>query len=1264
MTVPSTPTGLRRHIPELAIEWALDEPGRLWQAIDGTLCFADISGFTALSEKLSRRGRIGGEELVETLSRVFGGMLDSARERDGMLLKFGGDALLFLFKGPDHALRAAATAVEMRQALRKAKEIPTSVGPLNLSMSVGLHSGLVHFFLVGSPHRELVLAGPDATLAAATENAANAGEIGVSTATAERLPASAVRDRGDGLLLLRWRKPPSPPAGASPERPASDLTLRRLFPRALGEVLTRGRPDPEHRVACIAFVRFSGTDRMLEQDGPDAVAMALQATLEAAMEIFEDEAITLMAVDIDKDGGKLFLGAGVPQAAEDDEDRMIRALRKLVTAGTPLPLQAGINRGHVFAAEVGTTRRAAYSAMGDTTNTAARICAKTPPGEVYVHPSVLAHARIQYATEQAGPFTFKGKKVPQVLYRIGEATGVAPIGDGEQGPTVGRRQERAALGQAVDALASGEGGVVSLTGPAGIGKSHLLRDTLKRLGGIPALKLRADPYGMNSPYRAFQDGLRAWLGIEADSPAAMRERLRERVSQVAPDLLPYLAFIGDVARIDVEPSPEVAAIEPRFRPDRIADTIIRLLEAGREGARVIVAEDAHWCDGASAHLVKRLAEACAQRPWLMLAAYRDEDSAVRLEQGTTLALGPMPDADIAELVNEATVSTPLRPHELDLVVLRAGGNPLHANEIIRAARAAGSFEAVPDSLEAAIAAQVDALDPEARQLLRHATVLGRRFRRSDLDELLKAEGLTMDDGALSRLESFLVPDGESGMRFREGLLRKTIYEGLAYRLRVRLHREAGESMERMAEDPEGIADSLAMHFSIAGDHERTWRYGRHAAERAKRAYANVDAARLYRTALDAARHVASVPTDERITAWIALGDVRRAAGLFDDALEAYRQAARLATDDPVTRARTHLLRANAHERKSRFATALRELSRGRKLLDGLKSPGADKCRLDIDVRAATIRLAQDRFADALRQAERAIQDARALGDRQALADALMAADSAELCLGRPAKTRMLEALALYQELGDLSNEARLRCNLGYGAYLEGDWNTALEWFEGYRSASIQSGNSLDAAIAASNIGEMLVRRGALEEAYPLLNDAVRVMRATGFSDGAAWAEIQIGRLLIARGAHDKADALLERVRSELRKLGKSASALEAACVQAQAKSLLGQGADALMLLDESISAAGQHAATFAPQIAESRVRALAAMGRRPEARLETDAGIEAARAAGLQYEEAALLAARIELDRGQGKGPDVRDVAALEKILANLGIESMPRLAA
>ncbi|MDH5276794.1 MAG: adenylate/guanylate cyclase domain-containing protein, partial [Gammaproteobacteria bacterium] len=315
-------TGLRRHIPELAIEWELDAPDRLWQTIDGTLCFADISGFTALAERLAQQGRIGGEELIETLSRVFGGMLERARARDGMLLKFGGDALLFLFRGDGHAERAASTAVEMRTTLRKARETPTSVGRLKLSMSVGLHSGPIRFFLVGSAHKELVLAGPDATMAARTESSAKPGEIAVSPATAALLPGSAVRRRADGTLLLRWRRPPAAPTPVGVTRPVSPEVLRRLFPASLGEVLEAGPPEPEHRVACIAFIRFSGTDALMRDSGPDAVAEALQATVATAQDAFAAEDISLLTIDIDSDGGKFFLACGVPRASEDDEGRM------------------------------------------------------------------------------------------------------------------------------------------------------------------------------------------------------------------------------------------------------------------------------------------------------------------------------------------------------------------------------------------------------------------------------------------------------------------------------------------------------------------------------------------------------------------------------------------------------------------------------------------------------------------------------------------------------------------------------------------------------------------------------------------------------------------------------------------------------------------------------------------------------------------------------------------------------------------------------
>ena len=116
------PRLLVRYVPRLASEWEYDAPGRDWQEIDSTLCFVDLSGFTALSERLARLGRIGAEELTDVLNRVFGEMLDVAYAHGGSLAKFGGDALLLHYAGEDHAFHAAAAAVEMRSALRRAAE--------------------------------------------------------------------------------------------------------------------------------------------------------------------------------------------------------------------------------------------------------------------------------------------------------------------------------------------------------------------------------------------------------------------------------------------------------------------------------------------------------------------------------------------------------------------------------------------------------------------------------------------------------------------------------------------------------------------------------------------------------------------------------------------------------------------------------------------------------------------------------------------------------------------------------------------------------------------------------------------------------------------------------------------------------------------------------------------------------------------------------------------------------------------------------------
>ena len=176
---------LTPYVPRLATEWELENPGGLWRALDATCCFVDISGFTALSERLARRGRIGAEELTEVLNHVFGRMLGIAYDKGGSLLKFGGDALLLLFAGDDHAVQGAEAAVAMRAALREARTLPTSVGRLSLRMSTGIHSGNFQFFRVGESHRELIVAGPAATATTRMEHGARLF-LGGSTSSSDR----------------------------------------------------------------------------------------------------------------------------------------------------------------------------------------------------------------------------------------------------------------------------------------------------------------------------------------------------------------------------------------------------------------------------------------------------------------------------------------------------------------------------------------------------------------------------------------------------------------------------------------------------------------------------------------------------------------------------------------------------------------------------------------------------------------------------------------------------------------------------------------------------------------------------------------------------------------------------------------------------------------------------------------------------------------------------------------------------------------------
>src|SRR6266508_4245931 len=163
---------LTPYVPRIAIEWLLDTPEARYKQIAGSLAFVDISGFTALTERLSRKGKVGAEEMNDLLDGCFAELLSVAYDQGAGVIKWGGDAVLLLFEGEGHQARACRGALDMQRTMASVGKLRTSSGLVTLRMSVGIHSGEFDFFLVGDLHRELVITGPAASTTVEMETVA------------------------------------------------------------------------------------------------------------------------------------------------------------------------------------------------------------------------------------------------------------------------------------------------------------------------------------------------------------------------------------------------------------------------------------------------------------------------------------------------------------------------------------------------------------------------------------------------------------------------------------------------------------------------------------------------------------------------------------------------------------------------------------------------------------------------------------------------------------------------------------------------------------------------------------------------------------------------------------------------------------------------------------------------------------------------------------------------------------------------------------
>ena len=1048
--------------------------------VDGTAVVVDISGFTTLSEQLAAAGREGTEQLIATLSRIFTVLLP-ATDDGGDVVKFAGDALFLLFTGDQHARHAVHAAWNMNRVLTAVGDIHLPLARAKLRMSVGVHSGTFEFVLTGEENVSAILTGGATSRVLELQAAAEAGRILVSDETAAALPATQVAPV-DGVAgahrLLR--------AGSVATASLMALSVgrteaaERLLPRAFAE-----RPDllgaePDHRWAAIAFVQVSGLPDSAEPEDLERMSRLTALVEQTAA----DTGVTLLDVDPAPGGYRYFLTAGAPTTVEDPEGRLITAALRIVQNAQPGSLvRAGVTSGRVFAGFVGAQFRQTYTVMGDPTNLAARLTAKAEPGGVLVTRSALERSVRAFETVDGGEVSVKGKTQPIPVVTV---TGAAASGALDaSSPFIARESELTQLRELLDAAERGVGGVVTVSGPAGIGKSRLVSHALDATR-LPTLSAHGDRYGISTAYSAISSLLRPLLGIPIAADAATAgAMLTAAVARLDPGLAPWLPLLAPAVSAAVATTEEVDALDDAFRSERATAVIGELivLLTARNGCLVL--EDAQWIDPASAGVLSEVIR--NDRRHGVVVVRRDETGGLELD-GPTIVLGPLSDDDTADLI-EGITGRRLLPADLRPLVRRSGGNPLYAGEL--AAGLATGRDTL--AIEQLVGERIDALSEADRTTLRRASVLGTRI---PLGLYVRCVGVPMISGELATMLELGVND----VAFRSELFRDVAYEQLNFQAKRELHRAAAAAIEADRSVAGTTRDAmLAHHYQAAGDWGAARDAAVRAAENAERAFALEEAVHAYRVAVEAARREPS-GADVLPELLTALGRVSLAGGWAQEGLDAFSHARKLVTD-AVVRARLDRERAFALNVLGRPAEAVRALRAARRGVAGV-GDAAQSVLAAVAVTESGLRLRQGKWQEArtLAQESIAILAGRSgLEDdaKGVLADAYRYHDIASGELDGDAAIRYTQlSLELYDQIGDELSKSKVYNLLGARAYYRGEWSLAIALYAQAQLAAETAGDVVGAAIESVNAAEVLVDQGLVLEARPRLRDTMHVFEAS------------------------------------------------------------------------------------------------------------------------------------------------------------------------
>ncbi len=707
-------------------------------------------------------------------------------------------------------------------------------------------------------------------------------------------------------------------------------------PKHLAEQILKGRSalEGERRQVTVLFADVAGFTALAEKLDPEEV----HRIIDRCFEMITAEVHRFEGTINQYTGDGVMALFGAPIAHEDSPRRAVhaalgiqRALRDYsrelqAERGLTVQMRIGINTGPVVVGRFGDDLRMDYTAVGDTTNLAARLQQSARPGSVLVSEGTHKLITGYFETLDLGEVSVKGHapvRAFEVLRARGRRAQLDVAVERGLTPLVGRERELATLLDLFREVKAGRGQVAFIAGEAGIGKSRLvleLRRALAHAGEDATwLEGRCVSFGQSIPFLPMVDQLRENFRIEEfdgePEIIAKVEHGMRRMGELEAHI-PYIRYL-----LGVDPGdPAILVMDASARRKKMFDACRALsLRGAKQRSLVLLLEDLHWIDSSTEEYLGSLMDSVAGVPLMLILTYRVGYTPPFGSRSfyTTLTVHSLSEAEALTMAGRV-LGTEHFPKGLKAALMeKAEGVPLFVEEVTKTLldlgvlrRENGGYRmvkgveevSVPDTIQGIIMARLDRLGEDGKRTVQLASVIGRQFLRRLLERIAGLAGQL--EGLLAELKELeiiyelgLLP--EPAYIFKHAVIQDVAYNSLLRERRKELHRAVGYAIEELYADrlAEHYAE-LAHHFAQAEERKKAMEYSVLAGDRWAHAFANAEAKDHYAHALEAAEKVVPL-LDPGLLANIhaklgavlmVLAEYEAAAAEYQRALELIRRA--------------------------------------------------------------------------------------------------------------------------------------------------------------------------------------------------------------------------------------------------------------------------------------------------------------------------------------------------------------------------------------